>query len=79
MGELVQGRVASFFRHECNEVGMDGKKKGAGIAEESPNLKVGALIYATVVAAFPFWVREDADTLRDCAYRIQRSLCEEVN
>ena len=56
---------------------MDGKKK-AGIAEESPNLKVGALIYATVVAAFPFWVREDADTLRDCAYRIQRSLWEEV-
>ena len=38
------------------EVGMDGKKKAA--AEESPNLKVGALIYATVVAAFPFWVRE---------------------
>ena len=56
---------------------MDGKKK-AGIAEESPNLKVGALIYATVVAAFPFWVREDADTLRDCAYRIQRNLWEKV-
>jgi NAD(P)-dependent dehydrogenase (short-subunit alcohol dehydrogenase family) len=43
------------------KVGMDGKKK-AGTAEESPNLKVGALIYATVVAAFPFWVGLDGTT-----------------